>query len=142
MARRGSRGSANRSTIATRSVLPPPDFWPEDSLSSLGSLVDVEDRRTWNPDPGRSAVTIGGRVARVVVHKRPFIAYNRPIWAYRGMPVGVQVPVGVMYESPFFVIRCLRRKVRKAVIFARGHGGKRGRKGRYNRNADSGIWCK
>lgn len=113
------------------------EYWAQDSAP----LTEVEDRRSWHPDPGRGAVTIGGNWARVIVHPRPFVARSRPIWGH-GLPTAVQVPWGVMYESPFRVIRCIRRKVRREVMFARGQGGKRGRKGKYHRNADSNIWCK
>lgn len=94
----------------------------------LPSLSLHEDLRLWHPDPDRGAVQIGGRWAKVVVHSRPVVARSRALSAWglvdKGLPVGLQVPVGLRFESPFRVITCLRRKIRRQVIFARRKAGK------------------
>lgn len=93
------------------------------SLSSLllrpEPMTDVEDRRLWSPDVEPSGVTIGGRVARVIVHRRPVVARANTILTPRGLPVGLQVPIGLRYESPLFVLTCLRRKIRREIMFAK-----------------------
>lgn len=110
-------------------------------MAALNEIQDTRRHDPTTPRKARTSFTIGGNLARVVVHKRPWIAYSKPIWAYRGIPVGLQPPVGVMFESPFRVIRCLRRKIRRNVIFAlrkfrKGAGAKHRR-----RNYDSNIRC-
>lgn len=107
----------------------------------VSSFVDVEDGRSWHPDPERGAVTVGGRWARLVVHPRPAVAYSRPLWSWRGTPRGVQVPVGLRFESPLKVITCLRRKVRREVIFARRKAGAGARSRVRARNWRSEIGC-
>lgn len=124
MARQRSR--SNTSAMARdplRSLLMPVTPSLPLARPSLSNLFEVEDLRTWHPDPEQGALTIGGRFAAVIVHKRPVIARANTIWSARGLPVGVQVPVGFRFESPFKVITCLRRKVRRGVIFARGKAG-------------------
>lgn len=141
MARRrsGSRQTATRdanaiSNDALSSLLSP--------APALSPLLEVEDARAWHPDPEQGALTIGGRFARVVVHKRPIIARSKPIWAWRGLPVGPQVPVGLRFESPLKVVTCLRRKIRREVIFALNRGGKGGgKKAKPRRTWRSGIRC-
>lgn len=147
---RGSRGrswsewtAAKRDDLTTslgRFGLLSPSYRP-----GFPSLVEVEDGRSWHPDPDRGAVTIGGRWARVVVHPRPIVARTKPLWAWKGMPIGLQPPVGLRFESPLKVVTCVRRKVRREVIFAldrqrsRKSGGRGGR--RYRRTWRSNIGC-
>lgn len=100
-----------------------------------------DDRRLWHPDPNRGAVTFGGRWARVVVHARPVIARGKPIYSWRGLPVALQAPVGLKFESPFNVVKCVRRKVRRSVIFAlnkqrKGAGARHRRRDKY-----TGVKC-
>lgn len=132
---RGQRGSQNQliANDPLRSLLSPlapssPVFELDRSL-----LEDVSDDRVWHPDPDRGAVTIGGNWARVVVHPRPFVARTKPVYAWKGLPVGLQPPVGLKYESPLNVVKCVRRKIRRSVIFAlkrnkKGSGAARRRK--------------
>lgn len=144
-----SRGVARSHTIATYTppqdpladVLRPFYSTPARLFDDVATpFTDFEDGRTFSPDVNnkpRRAVVIGGRPARLVVHKRPIIAYGQPIYAYRGLPKSVQVPVGVKFESPLRVIRCLRRKIRRNVIFAlnkrrKGAGAKRRRRNEYS----------
>lgn len=100
-----------------------------------------EDRREFHPDPDRGAVTLGGRWARVVVHSRPIVARNKPIYSYRGFPVGLQPPVGLQFESPLNVVKCVRRKIRRSVIFALRKNGKGSRARNRRRDAYTGVKC-
>lgn len=149
----GQRGFSNsytptaNSTAALLSGLNAPLLPSRPLLPEFGPFIEVEDGRTYNPvDPSFRSLTIGGSIARinvakVVVHKRPVIAYGQPIYAYRGLPRGVQVPVGVKFESPFRVVRCLRRKIRREVIFALRKE-KKGAGARHRRhNAFSKVGC-
>lgn len=130
-----SAGRRDTSVLSLPSVparLPSPAFSP---------LSEFEDRRAWDPDPERGALTFGGRYARVVVHSRPVIARANRIWSASAYPVGVQVPVGVRFESPFKVITCLRRKIRRGVIFARNKAGKGVRRRSPRRSWRSNVVC-
>ena len=127
-ARRDAIGSLTRSVLPGLFVEPP-------------SPLSIEDRRFWHPDPDRGAITLGGRFARVVVHKRPPIAFSKSLYAYRGLPRGIQVPVGVRFESPLKVVTCIRRKIRREVILARGHGGKGKRHRVPRRTWRSNVGC-
>lgn len=100
------------------------------SLRSPGLLTSLleppvieDDRRLFHFDKQRMAVRVGGNIARVVVHSRPIVARSNNIWSARGIPVGFQVPVGVRFESPLKVWTCIRRKVRRRVIFAKKKAG-------------------
>lgn len=141
MARRGRSNTSARSRETLDSLLSPVSIGPavEPDLSPV--LSDVEDGRVWHPDPDRGALTIGGRFASVVVHSRPVIARSKPIWSWKGLPVGVQVPVGVRFESPLKVVTCLRRKIRRNVIFALDKGGKGSGKRQPRRTWRSDIKC-
>lgn len=110
------------------------------SFPSL-SLSMFEDRRAWGPDPERGAVTFGGQYARVVVHSRPVIARSNSVFTARGYPVGVQVPVGVRFESPFKVITCVRRKVRRQIMFAKRKAGYGQKQRKPRRNWRSDVSC-
>jgi len=117
-----------------------------DALSSLLSepepLVSVSDGRLWHPEgDDRPVLSIGGRVARVVVHKRPIVARSNTLWSASGLPKGLQVPVGLRYESPFFVLTCLRRKVRREIMFAKRKAGFGKRNRRPRRTWRSDVSC-
>lgn len=123
MARRGRSNTSAASrgfTIEPLAQLltPLPSPWAPSTW-----LSDVEDGRQWHPDPDQGALTVGGRFARVVVHKRPLVARANTIFSPSSYPVGLQVPVGVQFESPFKVITCLRRKVRREIMFAKRRAG-------------------
>lgn len=146
MARGSRRASAIASPIANAESDPLVQLLaPTPAVSVFEATAEplslVQDNRVYHPEGPRQSVVIGGRLARVVVHNRPAIAYGKPIYAYRGMPHGLQVPVGTKFESPFRVVRCLRRKIRREVIFAlrkekKGAGARKRR-----RNPDSGVKC-
>lgn len=129
MARRGGRSNtvaaprdplrSLASELSARLPTPLPD---PVSVVSPG-LEEVEDGRLWHPDPDRGALTVGGRYARLVVHKRPLVARANTLFSPRSYPVGFQVPVGFRFESPFKVVTCLRRKVRRQIMFAKRKAG-------------------
>jgi len=104
-------------------------------------LDQVEDGRVWHPDPEHGALTIGGRWARVVVHQRPIMARANTIFSPRSYPVGVQVPVGFKFETPLKVITCIRRRVRRSIMFATRRAGFGKRKRYPRRTWRSEIWC-
>lgn len=108
---------------------------------ALSPLSLFEDRRAWDPDPERGALTFGGRYARMVVHTRPVIARANTLWSPSAFPVGIQVPVGVRFESPFKVITCLRRKVRREIMFARNKAGRGVPKRKSRRSWRSNVVC-
>lgn len=114
-------------------------------LSRLAPLSLHEDLRLWHPDPERGAVEVGGRWAKVVVHSRPVVARSRALSSWglsdRGLPVGLQVPVGLRFESPFRVLTCMRRKIRRQVIFARRKAGKGVKRRKPRRNWRSQVVC-
>lgn len=88
----------------------------------------INDARLWHPDEPpatRPAVTLGGTIAPVRTNK----------------PKTRTVPHRLEYENPFGVITCLRRKLRREVVFAIGHGGRRGKKRQHRRNDRSEIEC-
>lgn len=147
---RGSRNSSSTARSPQRSLASLSGLLPSGRLTIpvLGTprpfnLDEVEDGRLWHPDPDHGALTVGGRWASVVVHKRPIIARSQALkpLGFRGMPRAIQVPVGVQFHSPFKVITCVRRKTRRMVLFAKRKTGK----GRYRKPPRRGwrseIWC-
>lgn len=127
-------------SLAAQLSMPQPSL-PLHPVSVPTALNEVEDGRLWHPDPEQGALTIGGRFARVVVHKRPIVARSNTLWSPAGLPVGLQAPVGLRFESPFKVVTCLRRKVRREIMFATGRGGKGVRKRRPRRSWRSNVSC-
>lgn len=144
-----ARGGSRSTPAATRDPLRSLTAWslplPQGHVQVpfLGDLTEVEDGRRWHPDPDHGALTIGGRWARVVVHKRPVIARSQALkpLGFSGFPRAVQVPVGVQFHSPFKVVTCIRRKVRRAVIFAKKKAGRGVKRRRPRRTFRSEIWC-
>ena len=138
--RSGNRQRGRASPVSTLTEL-------SAALSPLPSplLSSVEDGRFWHPDPDQGALTVGGRWARVVVHSRPIVARSETLKSWglvdRGVPVGFQVPVGVKFESPLRVITCMRRKIRREVIFARKKAGKGVKRRKPRRNWRSNVVC-
>lgn len=135
---RGSRSSNVASRDPLRSLAralqtprPSSVFGP-----GVGRLDEVEDGRVWHPDPDHGALTLGGNVARVIVHSRPIVARANTLFSPRAYPVGFQVPVGVRFESPLKVITCVRRKIRREIMFAKRRAGGGNRKPRRTWRSD------
>lgn len=110
-------------------------------------LTDIEDGREFDFDPHPAALDVRGSPARfsvssvirppsVRVHRRPFLARSYMTGGVRGF----QVPVGIKYQSMFPVVTCLRRKMRRMVLFALGRT-KKGSRGGRRRNDRSGVKC-
>lgn len=128
------------------------DFSIAPDLEGLSPLLDVEDGRRWSPDvdPEPRSVT-GNRTWNVIpftdipivsrpryrVHRRSIIARDY----YTGFPVGVQVPVGIKRTGVFPVAMCVRRKIRRAVMFAKRKTGLGAKAKRRRRNSYTGVKC-
>lgn len=69
-----------------------------------GLLRDVEDRRQFHPEQG-------ARPARLISGVRHRLRAPRVR--------GPRLPIGVAFENPLRVLTCVRRKVRKEVLFAK-----------------------
>lgn len=117
-------------------------------FSLLRPLNLVEDLRLYHPeDDNRPALDVRSRPARfvvssivgppsVVAHRRSFVARSY----YSGGVRGFQVPVGIKFRSMFPVVTCIRRKMRRAVMFALGKT-RKGSGGRRDRNWRSDVKC-
>lgn len=124
------------------SLLSPSSFSPSTFLS------EIEDRRFYHPDPDAVELDVRGRPVRfdvhsvvrppsVRVHRRSFVARDYYTNSFRGF----QVPVGIKYRSMFPVVTCIRRKMRRSVLFALGRTGKGGRSKFRHRNSRSDVVC-
>lgn len=139
MARR-SRLAARPARSRDTNVLSLPGGSIVRRLSSM-SLSMFEDRRAWDPDPERGALTFGNRYARVIVHPRPVIARANTLFSASAYPVGIQVPVGVRFESPLKVVTCVRRKLRRKIMFAKRKAGFGQRQKMPRRDWRSNVSC-
>lgn len=96
-------------------------------------LTDFEDRRHFNPERVPVAREFL-RPSRIVVRPRVF----KPR-VYKSRRI-VHLPLG--FQAPRNTLICVRRKVRKEILFAGGFGGKRRKKFRKpRRNFYSNIRC-
>lgn len=139
-----ARGSSNRRSAVGSSAgrqtsfANEADYTPDDLGSLLdplapaqplgpsvtGNIADTSDDRFWHPDPSPFRLPRSVRIGvpglyTVEFHRRPVISYSKPIYAHRGLPKGLQIPVGLKTESPLFVKKCISRKIRRQVIFAK-----------------------
>lgn len=152
---RGSRRSAVPTATAnvTRDPLAQllrPPAMPASNLNPLPDPLSLlQDNRQWHPlDEFRPTLAVDQEGMRIGVgrsafhvHKRPVIVRSNTLWSARGLPVGLQVPVGTRWESPFKVVTCARRKVRRAVMFARKKVGLGAKAKVRKRNRNSGVSC-
>lgn len=96
---------------------------------SRANLRLVEDRRRYHPDGARRpAIGFNKWAPRVIV----------PKWAALG---GAAVTAKLAFSSPDQVALCVRRKIRREVMFAKGKGGRRGQR-RPRRSWYSRISCR
>lgn len=95
------------------------------------SLVVGRQRPLRRPRRSRIAFTGSHRYAeRLVVSRKPLERVRKTI------------PYRVQFLDPKRVLVCVRRKIRREVMFALGKGGKRGReRNRRRRDAYSGVSC-
>lgn len=109
-------------------------------------LTEIEDRRRFNPEPDYPARDVfSGKPSRFAVSVGPYTVHSRSVIArsyYTGMPRGFQTPIGIKFSNPLSVTACVRRKVRKAIMFAKGHRKKGSGARRRERNQWSNVWCK
>lgn len=126
--------------MRTRSRIPRSEFSTFGRNFSLGALattrrrvtpfqlavLSLEDNRLFNPAGPFAAPQSFRRSARRLV--------VAPTFSTSG-----SVPVGIAFSGPRQVARCVRRKVRREVILARGKGGGRHRPPR--RNYWSDVEC-
>lgn len=87
---------------------------------------EIEDYRQWQPT---------GRKARQVASLS-----SRPAKVVTPSPVSMFSPIVQAFQYPKHVVTCVRRKVRKEVLFALGHGGRGSRRPK-RRNPRSNIKC-
>lgn len=107
-------------------------------------LFEVEDGRSWDPVGIHVPKTITGnrtwtivRAPKRVIHSRPLIARHY----YTNLPVGLQVPIGIKRQGMFPVVTCVRRAIRKSVMFALGHRRKGSGAARRRRSYSSHVGC-
>nr|QJB20130.1 MAG: hypothetical protein [Microvirus sp.] len=122
----------------------------DDLIDALSApLTEVEDNRTFHPNRRfRSGVTVSGRAVELTVNAGPFrfggAIHRRSVIArnyYTGMPVGVQVPVGIKFHEPLKVVTCIRRAVRRSVMFAKRKVGLGARQKVRRRGPYTGVKC-
>lgn len=87
---------------------------------------EIEDHRTWQPT---------GRKARQVASLS-----SRPAKVVTPPPVSMFSPIVQAFKYPRHVVTCAKRKVRKEILFALGHGG-HGSRSPKRRNPRSGVRC-
>lgn len=99
-------------------------FTPTAHIDDIPMWRAAEDGRFFNPDPEPPARELSGRPARFSVSVSPFHkVHGRSVIArsyFTGFPRGLQVPVGIKFSNPLSVTACIRRKVRRMVMFAKG----------------------
>lgn len=120
------------------------DVLPRNFFTPTLSLGEIEDNRHFHPeDDERDALNTRGRPGSFsvtpfhTVHPRSVIARSY----LTGAPRGFQVPVGVKFSNPLSVVACIRRKMRRAVLFAKGKTGK-GAKSPRHRTWRSNVGCR
>lgn len=113
------------------------------SMSVRTILQQLEDRREWHPEgPARAArgffIPRHRLVARVSSPQsgRTSSSFQSPF-----LPSLSSVPISVGFQAPKQVAICVRRKVRKEVIFAKGKAGRGVRRRPPTRNFYSEVIC-
>lgn len=106
----------------------------------------IEDRRVFHPEgPYRPPMTFSARPTRRLVvgkTKKPLVLYKAPkkLLEVSRLKVPLDVPRTVRFPRPSNLLMCVRRKIRKEVIFATGNGGRNGAK-KYRRGPYSEVSC-
>lgn len=99
---------------------------------------EVQDNRTWDPDPWRPAKTVNGvrpRIALPNPAKRATV--YRPTKTYKASATVSAVTSRLGFSVPHDVILCLRRAMRREVLHAlkktkKGAGAQRRRRNQYS----------
>lgn len=96
---------------------------------------EVQDRRTWDPAPWKPAKTVSGGRPRIDVKRGP---NGRPLKSFssRAHIVG-SVTSRLGFKVPHDILVCVRRAMRREVLFAlrrnkKGAGAKRRRRNEYS----------
>lgn len=98
------------------------------SPRSVRPLIWIEDRRTWNPSPYRAAAMVSRPRHRLRIHsplnagakRRAAAAPLRPDLMRRGGAV----PSQVAFRGAPSVLVCIRRGMRREVLFAKKRAGR------------------
>lgn len=119
-----SRRSSNRPTAIPSSIA---SRWLVRPIVPLSPLIELEDRRAYHPERVYRAPRASVRKAAQIVVKRS----GRPF----------RFPDVLGFRQPRRVLLCVRRQMRKEVLFAHRRV-RSGAGGRRRRNYWSGISCK
>lgn len=119
----GKRSKRSQATRYPNPIANPPILYPRLSLMRpLMPLTQVEDRRTYHPlGPARPARSLSGSPHRLIVPKAR--TYAR---------ISSRVPHMIGFANPSKILICVRRKIRREVILAKGKGGGRHRRPRFS----------
>lgn len=131
-----ARKRDNQTPSSLTSLLsPPPRPLSPLPLPTINTvLTEIEDNRRFNPDPW--PMTTLGTPASVRVSQRGVNLRGN----LRKLHAGTKSPL--LFSGPKGVIKCVRRKSRREVLFAFNKQRKRGQNGgRYRRNSWSKIKC-
>lgn len=123
MARRNRR-NRQRQRDANPIANPPIRLLPAPVLARSGRLIEIEDRRKYQPSfhsPPRSLSRVA-RVLNTVPRTRTYRS-RRP------------TALGAAFSHPKTVLTCIRRKMRREVLFATGRSGSNPGRRRRNRNS-------
>lgn len=105
----------------------------------LPNLTHYEDRRLWHPENNNAPAKSFNRSRhRLIVPKRNNRSVSAPSYSLHHLFEALPVTIG--FEAPKKVLVCVRRKVRKEILFALNKTGKRGQK-RPRWNEYSHVQC-
>lgn len=94
-------------------------------------LQDFEDRRRWTPEKSRPVKLVTGARARLTEVKH----------LIKSAPSLHQIKTYIAFQTPLKTLICIRRKIRKQVMFAKKKAGRSGQK-RPHYNEFSSISCR
>lgn len=87
------------------------------SRNLLKRLIHVQDYRSYNPDPLPAPLNTSG------IHSRVIARGQLPVNRQSIKPIKTFSPL-ITFKAPRNTIECIRRSIRKEVIFAKGKQGK------------------
>lgn len=131
MAKRKGRGSRGQRVNNYNASRPVTIRLTDPAIRPLSLLQQIEDRRTYHPDPYRPAALDYSPRHRLEVDSN---TNNKQTSASA-------VPGGVQFQDAKHVMVCVRRKTRKEVMFALNRTGKGSGRGRRKRSMYSDVGC-
>lgn len=143
---RGGRGSdssneragrvANANATAIRAVLGPENYKLATTPISVSDVLSsIQDLRVFHPEAAlRPLLSVPGHIASWSVNYASRVSR-------RGNPVRLRLPTAISFKHPERVLVCVRRSVRRQVLFANGRSGQR-RRFQPRRNPNSNIRCR